>query len=248
VACALVIALVASLTGGNGTESGPSPTSVETVTTGAPVTTATSSTLAPSTTVTAAPRSFPAQEAALTPGVYLTPTFEPRLTATLGDGWKLFYQSPVHLQLNRADSDTEIVSFLRSPRTLRRDRVFTDYEAAQRATATEPPPADLVAWLREDTRLRVSAVTPVTKAGVQGVQVDVTVPAGTTVTMCGRGCVPLFQLDGSVFWLAPGSVNRFYVLPVGGHRLVIVTEARADRFGAFVEQADRLVDTVAFKG
>ena len=84
---------------------------------------------------------------------------------------------------------------------------------------------------------------------MQGVQVDVVVTNGYESEVCGPSCVPLFPLSGGpVFSLLTGHTSRFYVLTVGGEQVLVAIEARADRFGAFVEKADRLVDTVTFRG
>jgi hypothetical protein len=248
----VVVALATALVGGGSDPqaSGTGTPTVESTTpSSAPATTATPTTVAVTTTVTAAPRPFPTVTTLLTSGFYATSTFQPRLTLTLGDGWKIHAETADDLEFGREDSNSDFLSFVKPKRVLPDNGVFATKAAATRASSSEPVPADLVAWLRSHDRLRVTATTPVTRAGVQGVQVDVVVTDGYGSDVCGPSCVPMFPLaDGPVYSLLTGHSNRLYVLNVGGEQVLAAIEARADRFGAFVHVADRVVETVAFKG
>lgn len=248
----VVVALVAAVAGGGSDTHGSSTVTTavgSTSPSSAPATTATPTTVAVTTTVTAAPRPFPVTTL-LPSGFYATSAFQPRFTATLGDGWRMDTERADDIEFGRGDSDTEVLSFLKPRRVLPDDGRFTTAAAVARAGASQPAPADFVAWLRSHSRLRVTATTPVTRAGVQGVQVDVVVTDGYASQVCLQPCVPMFPLDedGAVFHLVAGHNNRLYVLTVGGEQVLVAIEAAADRFGTFVQEADRFVDTVAFKG
>lgn|GEM_PF-3162311 len=242
-AAGLVLVLVVVALAGGGSDPPVAPDSAAATT--APVTTAPAPTTV-ATTTTQPANPLPAAPASLSAGRYAASTFQPNLTATVPDGWRLGTQRADLLELSPADAESDVLSVVRAVRPLRRDRTFPTGADTQGAGAVEPAPADFVAWLRSHDRLSVSQSTVATVGGVAATQVDVTLRAGYTRDFCGR-CVSILQLDdGFVFNLVEANVSRIYSFTVGGAPILVVLEATPDRLQAFVSRVDTIVRSLTF--
>ncbi len=173
-------------------------------------------------------------------GTYRTEQFEPAFSFEVGEGW-------THLPLEKPD---DLVLARGQTELLRFFKVWDVYKPNE---GLVEPPDDLVGWLRRHPYLRTSAPETVTVGGIEGQWIDVVVgdlPEGHRVGACGPDCVDLFGLsDGTARGVAKGEKARGIVLEdVGGDTVLIGFLGPADEFDEHAPEAQKVLDTVKWRG
>lgn len=89
--------------------------------------------------------------------------------------------------------------------------------------------------------------------GASGKRIDVTVtstPENYPKDLCGgQPCVPLYPLsDENRILVYEGYKDRFVIVDVGGETVIIDVGAPADKFDEFLPKAQKVLDTVEWKG
>ena len=187
----------------------------------------------------AKPRPLPEVAQELESGTNRTEEFEPAFSFEVGEGWThLPPEKPDYLTLNREQIG---LGFFKV-----RD-VYKPNEGLVEA------PDDLVGWLRRHPYLRTSAPQTVTVGGIEGQRIDVVVgdlPEGHRVGACGPDCVDLFVLsDGNALGVAKGEKVGWVVLEdVRGDTVVIGFLGPADEFDEHAPEAQKVIDTVQWRG
>jgi len=106
--------------------------------------------------------------------------------------------------------------------------------AADDVSATQGPPADMVAWLVAHPRLSTSPPVKVQVAGLTATQLDVRVvkPLEVTPGECTGRCVILGRVagDGELVDLEVGHRARFLVFGPSGHQLAVFYRAPEREF------------------
>jgi hypothetical protein len=118
-------------------------------------------------------------------------------------------------------------------------------------------PKDMVGWQQQHPYLKTSKPEPVTVGGVKGVQFDVVVgdrpqsyiPICTSI-IGNPNCVDLFRLStGEQILLVEGDKAGVIVLEdVEGKTVTIGFVSPASEFGEFAPEAQKVLDSVAWRG
>jgi uncharacterized protein YjbI with pentapeptide repeats len=107
-------------------------------------------------------------------------------------------------------------------------------------------------WFQRHPNLETSNSVPVRVGSATGVQIDVTeVSARDTYPQeCGdKPCVLLYPTSsesGMIIW--EGGKHRFVIVDVGSETVVIDVAAPEDKFDEFLPQAQKVLDTVQWRG
>ena len=118
-------------------------------------------------------------------------------------------------------------------------------------------PKDMVGWQQQHPYLQTSEPEPVTVGGVKGLQFEVVVgdlPKGynpTCSTIVGTpNCVDLFRLSiGEPIWLLEGDkVGGIVLEDVGGETVSIGFFSPASEFGELAPEAQKVLDSVEWRG
>jgi hypothetical protein len=189
------------------------------------------------------PRPLPEDEKALRPGVYRSEWFRPSLSFRVGEGWS---------NLAPEQSDTLLIGQGET-----KELGFVNPQVVYKPTRTGTPnvvdaPKDIVAWEQQHPYLQTSKPEPVTVGGVKGVQFDVVVedlPEDYS-GVCGQDCVDLFSLSTGIP-VSQGEADkvRLTVLEdVKGETVIIGFVSRATEFDEFAPEAQKVVDSVKWRG
>jgi hypothetical protein len=110
-------------------------------------------------------------------------------------------------------------------------------------------PEDMVNWLQRHPYLQTEKPEPVTIGRVNAEQLDAVV-ADVPASECGDTCLGLFVVSLEVDWVVYEKEKvRFIVLKdVRGERVTIALEAPAVDFEEFLPQAQKVLDSVEWKG
>ncbi len=188
------------------------------------------------------------QDVTLPAGKYVSDEFKPAVSFTLDKGWQYPKEAFDLLSLEAPEGFSD--SFLNFLEVRRVYKVVSSYEAKG-----QPAPKDLVAWLRNHPRLDTESPKPASVGGVKGVQLDAVasrVPQEFLGTYCDEVCLPLFQPTSdpsSSFSMYEGDKVRFIVLEdLAGKTVVITILAPAVEFEEFLPKAQKVLDTVEWKG
>jgi hypothetical protein len=115
----------------------------------------------------------------------------------------------------------------------------------------------MVGWLQQHPYLQTSKPEPVRVGGVKGVEFDVAVgdlPKGYNPTCSGMvgqpNCVDLFRLStGGQISVAEEDKARVIVLEdIEGETVTIGFVSRASEFGEFAPEAQKVIDSVEWRG
>jgi hypothetical protein len=193
-------------------------------------------------------RPLPEDPKALRPGTYRSEEFKPSLSFHVGKGW--------------SSAPLEASDVLQIARGQTAGLGFTNVQEVYKPTKTGSAnvvdaPKDMVGWQQQHPYLQTSKPEPVRVGGVKGVQFEVVVgdlPKGynpTCSTIVGTpNCVDLFRLSiGQPILLVEGDKAGVIVLEdVGGETDTIGFVSPASEFEEFVPEAQKLVDTVKWRG
>ena len=183
-------------------------------------------------------RPLPEETRELDPGTYRTEEFEPAFSFRVGEGW-------THVPPEKPDD----LALARGQTGLRFFKVQDVYKPNGGLVEA---PDDLAGWVRRHPYLRTSAPQTVTVGGIEGKRFDVSVgelPQDHSGE-CGPDCVPQFGLtDGTTLGITKGEKARGIVLEdVGGETVLIGIGGPADEFDGHAPEAQKVIDTVEWRG
>jgi len=197
----------------------------------------------------AKPRPLPEDDKALQPGEYRSEEFEPSLSFRVGKGWKnVPPESSEFLALQRGVMGG--VYFF---------RVKEVYEPARMGmpNVEEAPkdPKGWVAWGRHHPYLRTSEPEQVEVGGVEGKRIDVVVgdlPEDYR-GRCGMDCVDIGRVEGvpplkNDIFAPEDAKERVTFLDVEGKTVTISITGPASVFEDFVPEAQKVIDSVEWRG
>ena len=194
------------------------------------------------------PRPLPENPKALRPGTYRSEEFKPSLSFHVGKGW--------------SSSSLEASDDLEITRGQTAGLGFFNVQDVYKPTTTGSAivvdaPKDMGGWLQQHPYLQTSKPEPVRVGGVKGVEFDVDVgdlPKGynpTCSSLVGNpNCVDLFRLStGATILLVEGDKASAIVLEdVEGETVTIGFVSRASEFGEFAPEAQKVLDSVEWRG
>ena len=193
-------------------------------------------------------RPLPEKPKALRPGTYRSEEFKPSLSFHVGKGWS---SSPLEasdvLQITRGQ--TAGLGFLNVQEVYNTPRTGTPNGV--------DAPKDIAGWLQQHPYLQTSKPEPVTVGGVKGLQFDEVLGdlpqtySGTCTTIVGQpNCVDLYRLStGGPIFLVEGEKARAIVLEdVEGETVTIGFASPASEFGEFAPEAQKVLDSVEWRG
>jgi uncharacterized protein YjbI with pentapeptide repeats len=114
--------------------------------------------------------------------------------------------------------------------------------------------AKWVAWFQRHPNLNTSKLAPESVGNASGKRIDVTLtstPENYPQDICGEGspCVPLYLLsEKSSIASYDGWKDRFVIVDVGGETVLINVSAPKDKFDKFLPKAQKVLDSVEWKG
>ena len=193
-------------------------------------------------------RPLPEDPKALRPGTYRSEEFKPSLSFHVGKGWS---SSPLEA--------SDILEITRGQTT---GMNFSNAQEVYKPTKTGSAnvvdaPKDMVGWLQQHPYLQTSQPEPVTVGGVKGVEFDGGVgdlPKGYNPTCSSiigdPNCVDLVRLStGGSLFAAEGYPVRVIVLEdLEGETVTIGFFSPASEFEEFVPEAQKVIDTVKWRG
>ncbi len=193
-------------------------------------------------------RPLPEEPKALRPGTYRSEEFKPSLSFHVGKGWSSIpLESSDALQITRGQTA---------------GLGFANVQEVYKPTKTGTPnvvdaPKDMVGWFQQHPYLQTSKPEPVTVGGVKGLQFDVVVgdrpqyyiPTCTSI-IGNPNCVDLFRLrSGGTIWQLEGDkVGGIVLEDVGGETVAIGFYSPASEFGELAPEAQKVIDTVKWRG
>jgi hypothetical protein len=193
-------------------------------------------------------RPLPEEPKALRPGTYRSEEFKPSLSFHVGKGWSsTSLEASDSLQITRGQ--TAGLGFF---------NVQEVYKPTRTGSANVvDAPKDMVGWFQQHPYLQTSKPEPVTVGGVKGLQFDVVVgdrpqyyiPTCTSI-VGNPNCVDLFRLStGGPILLAEGEKVRAIVLEdLEGETVTIGFVSPASEFGEFAPEAQKVLDSVEWRG
>ncbi len=195
-------------------------------------------------------RPLPEDPKALRPGTYRSEEFKPSLSFRVGKGWSSAPQRP------------EASDVLTITRGQTAGITFLNAQEVYKPTRTGTPnvvdaPKDMVGWQQQHPYLQTSNPEPVTVGGVKGVQFEVVLGdlpqyyIGTCTSIVGNpNCVDLFRLStGGEIFVAEGEKVRVIVLEdLKGETVTIGSGSPASEFEEFVPEAQKVLDSVEWRG
>jgi hypothetical protein len=190
----------------------------------------------------AKPRTVP-EYGDLRPGTYVTDEFRPAFSFEIVDeGWVVGGAEERGVLDMRQGVEGGVLSFVNEK------EVFDPSKL--RDMDSVPAPKNLVSWLQKHPYLETEQPEPVTIGGVKGVQLDAVVAEDVPTSECGDNCLGLLMVTLEIAWVVYEKEKvRFIVLEdVGGERVTIGVEALAVDFEEFLPRAQKVIDTVEWKG
>src|SRR5215208_3921816 len=196
----------------------------------------------------AKPRPLPEDDKAFQPGEYRSEEFEPSLSFRVGKGWKnVPPESSEFLALQRGVMGG--VYFFRLKEV---------YEPARTGmpNVEEAPkdPKGWVAWGRHHPYLRTSNPEQVEVGGVEGERTDVVVGHLPNYRgRCGTDCVDIGRVEGvprlkNDVFVPEDEKARVTFLDVEGETVTISIISQASEFEEFVPEAQKVLDSVEWRG
>ena len=188
------------------------------------------------------PRAVP-EYGDLRPGMYVTDEFKPAFSfEVVGEGWVVGGAEERGVLDMRQGAEGPVLSFVNE------QEVFDPSKL--RDMDSVPAPKNLVSWLQRHPYLETEQPQPATVGGVKGMQLDAIVADDVPTSECGDNCLGLFMVGPDIDWVAYEKEKvRFIVLEdVGGERVTIAVEALAVDFEEFLPKAQKVIDTVQWRG
>jgi uncharacterized protein YjbI with pentapeptide repeats len=182
------------------------------------------------------------------PGRYAAREFEPAVSFEVGEeDWEL------------AAPETPDALFIQTG-PLGGQLLFTNplhvFDSSNRTEPKKLPTPESakewVSWFQRHPNLDTSKSVSVSVGDASGKQIDVTAsstPENYPRDLCGgEPCVPLYPISDSRILSYEGFKDRFIILDVEGETVIIDAGAPADKFDEFLPKAQKVLDTVEWKG
>jgi hypothetical protein len=168
----------------------------------------------------------------LSPGVNVANLFDPAFQFEVGKGWGVE---------ETADS-IRIYTEPKSSLTFANPRyVFDPSNPSEEKEVPAPENAkEWVSWFQRHPNLETSKAAPASVGGASGVQIDVT--ASSTLD------VPLYPTSEPAIESSEQFKDKFVIVDVGGETVVIDVAAPTGKFDAFSPKAQKVLDSVEWKG
>jgi hypothetical protein len=165
----------------------------------------------------------PTPPPALPPGTYTSAAFQPAVTYTVPNGWRVASDSSDYFALQPANSEITGIHIFRDPQAASQDPTCP----------TSPEPGvgtgslELATWIRGLPGMVASSPRMVTVGGLRGVELDLALNTGWTASCPfanGVPTVPLFVgTNGNMRWVVAGNERlRLSLLDVPGGGTVVV--------------------------
>jgi hypothetical protein len=185
---------------------------------------------------------------------YISYEFEPAFTFEIGDDWE-----------SMPPETTDAVWIQTGPEG--RQLLFTnpshvfDFFSLKEVAAPQTV-KEWVSWFQRHPKLVTSKPAPVSVGGASGMRIDVTASSPENYHLCGgQPCVPLYPSGAILRCLAEQGklckdaiasnevwMDRFIIVEVGGETVLIDVAAPADQFDEFLPKAQKVLDTVEWRG
>jgi hypothetical protein len=160
---------------------------------------------------------------ALPPGTYTSAAFQPAVTYTVPNGWRVASDSPDYFALQPVNSEITGIHLFRDPKAASQDPTCP----------TSPEPGvgtsslELTTWIRGLPGFVASSPRMATVGGLRGVELDLALNTGWTASCPfanGVPTVPLFVgTNGNMRWVVAGNERlRLSLLDVPGGGTVVV--------------------------
>jgi WD40 repeat protein len=180
---------------------------------------------------------------------YVTVDFEPAFSFEIGVDWE--YMAPETTNKLWIGTEPEGVQLTEGGQLIFTNprHVFDPSNLSELKELPEPENADeWVSWLQRHPNLDTSKPVPVSVGGASGKRIDVTyasTPENYPRDYCGeQPCVPLFSHMVSYGeW-----TDRFVIVDAGEETVVIDAAAPEDKFDEFLPKAQKVLDSVEWKG
>jgi hypothetical protein len=198
-------------------------------------------------------RPLPEDPQALRPATYRSEEFKPSLSFRVGKRWSSAPQEASDV-LQIARGQTAGIPY---PAV-----TFLNVQEVYKPTRTGTPnvvdaPKDMVGWTQQHPYLQTSKPEPVRVGGVKGVQFEVVVGdrpqnyIGTCTSMVGQpNCVDLFRLStgGRIFLTEGDKASAIVLEDLEGETVTIGFASPASEFEEFAPEAQKVIDTVKWRG
>jgi uncharacterized protein YjbI with pentapeptide repeats len=181
-------------------------------------------------------------------GQHTTDEFDPAFSFEVGERWKdNRSETPTFAEISLwSDSGQPLGQiFFTTP-----SHVFDPSNPSKLSMV--PPPENVeewASWFQRHPNLETSKPVRVSVGGESGVQIDVT-PSSTLESyprdLCVRPCVMLYPPVPIVS--LKGGKDRFVIVDVGDKTVVIDVAAPVDKFDAFLPKAQKVLNSVEWKG
>jgi hypothetical protein len=171
-------------------------------------------------------------------GTYQTRSFKPTFTVTVSADWRITRllrtfvgaaETTVGIPLSQGTGEIVVT-------------VPSSLEPPAPGETGINVPADLTTWLAANKNFVLSAPTAVTIGGVAGQQLDGLVAADVKIDAADQA----YRLADYLLFRA-GEHVRFAVITIGGAQLVVATVANVADWDAFVNVADPVIGSLAWK-
>ena len=192
-------------------------------------------------------RPLPEDPQALRPGEYRSEEFKPSLSFKVGKGWSSTpLEASDHLAIARGE--TAGIGF---------ENVQEVYKPTTGTPNVVEAPRDLVSWFQQHPYLKTDKPEQITVGEVKGEQFDVVIEdlpedyaGGCQHVVVSVECVDLYrQSTGQPVFLTERYKVRVIVLEdVGGETVSIGIGSPATEFDEFAPEAQKVVDTVEWRG
>jgi uncharacterized protein YjbI with pentapeptide repeats len=182
----------------------------------------------------------------LYPGRYAAREFEPALSFSVSDGWRLSRPETTGWLSIEGPEGGELI--FTNPR-----HVYDPSDPSEPKEVPAPENADeWPSWFQSHPSLVTSKPLPVSVGGASGMRIDVTTsstPKNYPQEVCGeQPCIPLYPSGKTPILSYEEFKYRFVIVDVGGEPVLIDVAAPTDKFDEFLPKAQKVLDTVEWTG
>jgi uncharacterized protein YjbI with pentapeptide repeats len=179
---------------------------------------------------------------------YVTTEFEPALSFSLGDEWRLNSQeTPDLISLAGPERERGGLNFINPPL-----HVFDLSNPSEPKEVPAPENADeWVSWFQKHPNLDTSKPVPMSVGGKSAVRLDATFTSKTDSGTVGPGgpYASLFRSSGGWIVSRGATKDRFIIVDVSeGETVIIQVSAPTGTFDEFLPHAQKVLDSVEWKG